>query len=115
MSLKLIFAGTPAFALPTLLALIQSEHTVIAVYTQPDRRAGRGKQYTASPVKLLAQEAGIPVIQPLSLRDTTAQERFIHYHADMMVVVAYGILLPPAILSAPRLGCINIHPSLLPR
>ncbi len=114
-SLRIIFAGTPDFSVPPLQALIDSEHSVVAVYTQPDRPAGRGRKLTPSPVKQLALQHGIPVYQPLSLKDEEAQGQIQALDADLMVVVAYGLLLPEAVLRAPRLGCINIHASLLPR
>lgn len=114
-ALKIIFAGTPDFSVPPLKALIESEHEVVAVYTQPDRPAGRGRKLTPSPVKVAAEENGIQVLQPEKLKSAEDQRRFIDLEADLMVVVAYGIILPKAILDAPRLGCINIHASLLPR
>ncbi|MCP4996017.1 MAG: methionyl-tRNA formyltransferase [Gammaproteobacteria bacterium] len=113
--LKIIFAGTPDFSVPPLQALIDSELEVVAVYTQPDRPAGRGRKRVAGPVKQLAQSHGIPVYQPLNFKqpeDITALELL---QADLMVVVAYGLILPQKVLDAPRLGCINIHASLLPR
>ena len=113
--LRIIFAGTPDFSVAPLQTLLDSEHEVIAVYTQPDRPAGRGRKLTASPVKALALEHDIPVYQPLSLKDTTAQQELQNLNADLMVVVAYGLLLPQAVLEAPKLGCLNIHASLLPR
>jgi methionyl-tRNA formyltransferase len=113
--LKVIFAGTPDFAAKHLSALLDSEHDVIAVYTQPDRPAGRGKKLTASPVKVLGEENGIPVYQPESLKDTEAQNELAALNADIMVVVAYGLLLPTAVLQAPTLGCINVHGSILPK
>ncbi|MDC9719186.1 MAG: methionyl-tRNA formyltransferase [Gammaproteobacteria bacterium] len=113
--LKVIFAGTPDFAAQHLQALLNSQHQVIAVYSQPDRPAGRGRKLTASPVKALAVEHGIDVQQPLSLKDINAQQVLASYNADIMVVVAYGLLLPQAALDTPRLGCINVHGSLLPR
>ncbi len=114
-SYKIIFAGTPQFSVSTLSALLDSEHTVIAVYTQPDRPAGRGRKLTASPVKELAVKHGIPVYQPQTLRDEAEQKRLTSLGADVMVVVAYGLLLPLPVLQAPRYGCINVHASLLPR
>lgn len=114
-ALKMIFAGTPAFSAVTLQALLDSPHDVIAVYTQPDRPAGRGRKLTASPVKSLALQANLPVYQPLTLVSEDEQKIIAEMQADVMVVVAYGLLLPQAILNAPRLGCINIHGSLLPR
>jgi len=113
--LKIIFAGTPAFAVFALQALLYSSHQVIAVYTQPDRPAGRGLKLTPSPVKKLAQAEQIPVYQPNSLKDKTEQDFLASLEADIMVVAAYGLLLPEAVLKIPRYGCINIHPSLLPR
>jgi methionyl-tRNA formyltransferase len=113
--LKIIFAGTPEFSLPALKALFHSVHTIAAVYTQPDRPAGRGRKLTASPVKQFAQENNLPVYQPETLRDEAQQKILQGLNADVMVVVAYGLLLPPAVLAMPRFGCINIHPSLLPR
>lgn len=114
-SLKLIFAGTPEFAAIHLQALIDSEHQLIAVYTQPDRPAGRGKKLQASPVKKLAQANGLPVYQPASLRAPEEQAALSALGADAMVVVAYGLILPQPVLDAPRLGCLNVHASLLPR
>ncbi|MBU0499822.1 MAG: methionyl-tRNA formyltransferase [Gammaproteobacteria bacterium] len=113
--MRIIFAGTPEFSVPPLRALLGSGHRVIAVYTQPDRPAGRGRKLTPGPVKALALEAGVPVHQPLNFKaeqDLAAVESL---GADLMVVVAYGLLLPQRVLDAPRLGCINIHASLLPR
>ncbi len=115
MSLKIIYAGTPEFAATALAALLQSEHEVVAVYTQPDRPAGRGRKLTPSPVKALAVEHGLPVHQPLSLKDEQEQATLAAYGADLMVVAAYGLILPKAVLETPRLGCLNIHASLLPR
>lgn len=113
--LNIIFAGTPEFALTPLQALIDSPHRVIAVYTQPDRPAGRGRRLTASPVKQLALSHDIPVFQPLSFKDEAVQQQLAGLAAGLMVVVAYGLILPTAVLRAPTLGCINIHASLLPR
>lgn len=113
--MNIIFAGTPDFSAVALQALLDSEHDVIAVYTQPDRPAGRGRKLTASPVKALAQAHDIPVYQPLSLKDDEAQKQLTALQADVMVVVAYGLILPAAVLSAPRHGCLNIHASILPR
>ena len=115
MALKLVFAGTPEFAASHLEGLIDSEHQLMAVYTQPDRPAGRGKKLQASPVKQLALEAGIPVRQPATLRDTTEQAWLAQLEADVLIVVAYGLILPLPVLDAPRLGCLNVHASLLPR
>ncbi len=114
--LRIIFAGTPEFAVPSLAALVEAGHSVIAVYTQPDRPAGRGRKVQMSPVKALALDQGIPVFQPESLkRDPDAVTQLRSLDADLMVVVAYGLLLPPAVLESPRLGCVNVHASLLPR
>ncbi|MGN5113573.1 methionyl-tRNA formyltransferase [Aeromonas jandaei] len=113
--LKLIFAGTPDFAARHLAALLSSDHEVVAVYTQPDKPAGRGQKLTASPVKELALAHNLPVYQPASLRKEEAQDELAALGADLMVVVAYGLILPKAVLDTPRLGCINVHGSLLPR
>ncbi|MDH4870792.1 methionyl-tRNA formyltransferase [Pseudomonas sp. BN515] len=113
--LRLVFAGTPEFAAEHLNALLGSRHQVIAVYTQPDRPAGRGQKLMPSPVKQLAVEHGIPVLQPPTLRDPAAQAELKALGADLMVVVAYGLILPQVVLDTPRLGCINSHASLLPR
>jgi methionyl-tRNA formyltransferase len=113
--LRLIFAGTPDFSVPPLQALLNAGHRVVAVYTQPDRPAGRGRKLTASPVKQLAQQHGIPVHQPRNFRGEEDLARLESHHADLMIVVAYGLILPQRVLDAPRLGCINIHASLLPR
>jgi len=113
--LRIIFAGTPAFAAMHLEALIGSRHQVIAVYTQPDRPAGRGKKLHASPVKEVALAHHIPVYQPLNFKAKEPQEELAALQADLMVVVAYGLILPKIILNSPRLGCINVHASLLPR
>lgn len=110
--MRIIFAGTPEFAIAPLQALLK-QHEVVAVFTQPDRRAGRGKKIVAPPVKALALEQDIPVHQPLTLKDQS--ELIQAYAADVMVVVAYGMILPQKILDIPRLGCLNIHASLLPR
>lgn len=113
--LNIIFAGTPDFAEQHLQALIDSPHNVIAVYTQPDKPAGRGKKLQASPVKQLAEQHQIPVYQPKSLRKPETQAELTALHADVMVVVAYGLILPQAVLDAPTYGCLNVHGSLLPR
>ncbi len=113
--LNVIFAGTPDFAAESLAALLASRHRVIAVYTQPDRPAGRGRKLTASPVKRLALEHELPVYQPESLKTPEAQAELAALEADLMVVVAYGLILPRAVLEIPRLGCLNVHASLLPR
>lgn len=114
-SLRIIYAGTPDFSVPALQALINSPHEVIAVYTQPDRPAGRGRELKASPVKETALEFNIPVYQPRTLKDEHARAELVALAADLMVVTAYGLILPTEVLAAPRLGCINIHASLLPR
>lgn len=113
--MKIVFAGTPEFAALHLQALIESEHDVIAVYSQPDRPAGRGKKLQASAVKQLAVEHDIPVYQPQSLKTPEAQIDLAELQADIMIVVAYGLILPNSILSTPKLGCINVHGSLLPK
>lgn len=113
--MRIIYAGTPDFAVPPLKALLDSEHEVVAVYTQPDRPAGRGKKLTASPVKQAALEAEIPVLQPVNFKAEEDRQELATLDADLMVVAAYGLILPKTILDAPRLGCINIHASLLPR
>ncbi|MDE1325546.1 methionyl-tRNA formyltransferase [Vibrio aestuarianus] len=114
-SLRIVFAGTPDFAARHLAALLSSEHEVIAVYTQPDRPAGRGKKLTASPVKQIAVEHNIEVYQPENFKSDQAKQQLAELNADLMVVVAYGLLLPQAVLDTPRLGCINVHGSILPR
>lgn len=114
-SLRVIYAGTPDFAVPALQALIDSRHEVVAVYTQPDRRAGRGRKLVFGPVKQLAVDNAIPVEQPESLRNKAAREVLQSYNADVMVVAAYGLILPQKVLDIPRYGCLNIHGSLLPR
>jgi len=113
--MRIIFAGTPDFAATSLQGLLDSEHEVIAVYTQPDRPSGRGRKLTPGPVKKLAQAHDIPVYQPLSLKGEAEQTELAALEADIMVVVAYGLLLPKAVLDTPRLGCINVHGSILPR
>ncbi|CDU13349.1 methionyl-tRNA formyltransferase [Vibrio coralliirubri] len=114
-SLRIVFAGTPDFAARHLAALLSSEHEVVAVYTQPDRPAGRGKKLTASPVKNIALENNIPVYQPENFKSDEAKQELAELNADIMVVVAYGLLLPQVVLDTPRLGCINVHGSILPR
>ncbi|MGP8290306.1 methionyl-tRNA formyltransferase [Vreelandella zhanjiangensis] len=113
--LRVVFAGTPDFAASSLAALLDGNHEVVAVYTQPDRPAGRGRKLTPSPVKKLALEHDLPVYQPQTLKSADAQAELVALNADIMVVVAYGLLLPQAVLDTPRLGCINVHASLLPR
>lgn len=113
--LNIIFAGTPDFAAKHLAALINSEHNVVAVYCPPDKPAGRGKKLTTCATKLLALEHGITVEQPNNFKAESDQHQLASYNADVMVVVAYGLLLPEVILNAPRLGCINVHGSILPK
>ena len=113
--MKIIFAGTPKFAACSLKALIATKHDVVAVLTQPDRPSGRGRKLTPSSVKALALEHDIDVHQPLTLKNQSAQDLVKSFNADLMVVVAYGLILPKAILSIPTYGCLNIHASLLPR
>lgn len=112
--MKIVFMGTPEFALPALLRLIESKHEVCLVITQPDRPKGRGQKVVASPVKVLAEEHGLRVLQPKSVRKEPVAEAIREAGADLAVVAAYGQILPREVLTAPRLGCINIHPSLLP-
>lgn len=114
-SLAVAFAGTPSFALPALDAIAASQHRLTVVYTQPDRPAGRGQALAASPVKLRALSLGVAVEQPETLRDPAAPARLSAHSPDVMVVVAYGLLLPQVVLDVPRLGCLNIHASMLPR
>lgn len=113
--MRIVFAGTPEFAAQHLQALLDANRHVVAVYTQPDRPAGRGQKLMPSPVKQLALQHGIAVYQPQTLRDPAAQAELAALQADLMVVVAYGLILPQAVLDMPRLGCINSHASLLPR
>ena len=113
--LKIIYAGTPEFSVPPLELLVKSEHDVLAVYTQPDRPAGRGRNLKQSPVKVCALEHDIPVFQPQSLKVESELTRLAGFKPDIIVVAAYGLLLPPSVLSTPRLGSINIHASVLPR
>lgn len=115
MALKLVFMGTPAFAVPSLTALVDAGHDVVCVYTQPPRRAGRGKKLMPTAVHTAADGLGIGVRAPVSLRLEEEQEAFRALDADVAVVVAYGLILPGPVLEAPRLGCLNIHASLLPR
>jgi methionyl-tRNA formyltransferase len=112
---RIIFAGSPEFAVPSLDALLHSRHEVVAVLTQPDRPAGRGRQVHAGPVKQAALAAGVTVLQPLTLRDPLAQQSLRELRPDLLVVVAYGQLLPPEVLHIPRIACVNVHASLLPR
>ncbi|HCO09190.1 MAG TPA: methionyl-tRNA formyltransferase [Acinetobacter ursingii] len=118
--MKVIFAGTPEFAATALAALVQTEHEIVAVYTQPDRKAGRGQKLTPSPVKQLALEHHLAVYQPLHFKASTeeglaAQQQLAELGADVMIVAAYGLILPQAVLDTPKYGCLNIHGSLLPR
>lgn len=113
--MRITFMGTPEFAVPTLSALVVAGHDVVAVYTQPPRPAGRGKTMSPSPVQRRAEELGIAVRYPASLKGAEAQEEFAAFGADVAVVAAYGLILPRAVLDAPRLGCVNVHASLLPR
>ena len=114
-SLKIIFAGTPDFAAKHLQALLNSPHQVIGVFTQPDKPAGRGNKLTASPVKQLALQNNLPVYQPISLKDSANQQIIADLNADIMIVVAYGLILPQTVLDMPKYGCLNVHGSLLPR
>ena len=115
MPLRVVFMGTPEFALPTLAGLIGGGHDIVAVYCQPPRPAGRGMSPRQSPVAVFAEGAGLATLTPVALRGEAAAADFAAHGADVAVVVAYGLLLPPAILAAPRLGCLNLHPSMLPR
>ena len=112
---RIVFAGTPEFSVSCLSALLNSSHEICAVYTQPDRPAGRGRKLTASPVKQLAVTHNIPVYQPQTLKTPEAQAELRALAPDMLIVVAYGLLLPKAVLEIPKLGCVNVHASLLPR
>lgn len=113
--LKIIFAGTPEFAAVALTAIREASYPIVAVYTQPDRPAGRGRKIQPSQVKMLAEQYHLPVFQPETLRDPQELRRLASFQADVMVVAAYGLLLPRAALLIPRWGCLNIHASLLPR
>lgn len=113
--MKIVFAGTPEFAIEPLKALLNSKHSVVAVFTQPDRPAGRGQTLHKSPVKILAETNGIPVYQPVRLKNPEEQKTLSELKPDLVVVVAYGLILPKAVLEIPKFGCINIHASLLPR
>jgi len=115
MKKRIIFAGTPEFSVPSLLALLNSKQSVCAVYTQPDRKAGRGRKLKASPIKLVALEQNIDVYQPINFKNAETIAQLKTLQADLMIVVAYGLILPKAVLEIPRLGCINIHASLLAR
>lgn len=114
-ALRIVFAGTPDFAAAHLQTLLDNQHHVLAVYTQPDRPAGRGKKIAASEVKQLAALHSLPIYQPLNLKSIEAQTQLAALAPDLLIVVAYGLLLPQAVLDIPRLGCINVHASLLPR
>lgn len=114
-SLRIIFAGTPEFAAKALAALLNTPHEIVAVFTQPDRPAGRGRQLKPGPVKQLALEHQLPVLQPVSLKTPESMQQLKGLEADVMVVAAYGLLLPAQVLKLPRYGCLNIHASLLPR
>ncbi|MEE9412910.1 MAG: methionyl-tRNA formyltransferase [Methylococcales bacterium] len=113
--MRIVFAGTPEFSVPTLNALVASNHQLVGVYTQPDRPSGRGRKLTASPVKCVAEQSGIAVYQPVSLREEDAIQQLCDLRPDVMVVVAYGLILPSQVLEIPTNECINIHASLLPR
>ena len=113
--MRIVFAGTPIFAEIQLQALLQAKRNIVAVYTQQDKPAGRGQHLQMSPVKMLAQRHDIPVEQPISLKSPEALATLEQYQADVMIVAAYGLLLPEAILTLPRFGCINVHASILPR
>src|SRR5665647_2697645 len=113
--MKIIFAGTPPFSVPALEALTNAGHEIVLVLTQPDRPAGRGMKTTASAVKLLAQQRNFTLLQPYSLKSPELYAQLNAIGADIMVVAAYGLILPSAVLNVPRLGCLNIHASLLPR
>jgi len=112
---RIAFAGTPEFALPALKALTDSPYQVVGVLTQPDRPSGRGRKVTASPVKVAALGQGLPVSQPPTLKSETGRAELVSWQPDVLVVVAYGLILPGEVLTLPRLGCLNIHASLLPR
>ncbi len=114
-ALRIIFAGTPDFAAPALASLIEAGHKIVLVLTQPDRPSGRGMKLKASPVKELALQHGIEVFQPETLKDAATQSRIEEAKADVMIVAAYGLIIPTNVLNMPRLGCYNIHASLLPR
>ena len=113
--LRIIYAGTPEFAVPALKALIASEHQIVAVYTQPDRPAGRGRKVQYGPIKQLAIDEALDIQQPVSFKDPDTRQQLAEYNADVMVVAAYGLILPQTVLDTPNYGCLNIHGSLLPR
>lgn len=112
--MKIIFAGTPKFAIPALQKIINSNHEICAVYTRPDKPAGRGQKLTPTPVKVVAEEHNLPIYQPKTLKAIEAQEEMKSLNPDILINVAYGMLLPEEILNIPKFGCINIHPSMLP-
>ena len=112
---RLVFAGSPDFAVPSLKHLIASQHEVVAVLTQPDRPSGRGRRLTSGPVKRYALQHDLPVYQPVSLQHQDVQDRLAAFAPDLMIIVAYGLLLPPAVLALPSAGCVNVHASVLPR
>lgn len=114
-TLKIVFAGTPEFALPCLDALYHSEHQLLALYTQPDRPAGRGRQLQASAVKNWALQHHLPILQPVNFKDPQTVAELAALQPDVMIVIAYGLILPQSVLNIPRYGCINVHASLLPR
>ena len=113
--MKICFAGTPSFAADHLAALVDTDHEILAVYTQPDRPAGRGKKLLPSPVKQVALENDLSVYQPATLKSNEAQDELASFKPDLLIVVAYGLILPQQVLDIPRYGCINVHASLLPR
>lgn len=113
--MKIIFAGTPEFAVPALATLIEAGHQIVMVLTQPDRPAGRGMKLKASPVKVLAEQHGLYVFQPETLKDAAVQTQIESVRADVMIVAAYGLIIPTVVLNMPKFGCYNIHASLLPR
>ena len=113
--MKIIFAGTPEFAVPALAALINAGHQIVMVLTQPDRPAGRGMKLKASPIKVLAEQHGLHVFQPETLKDPAVQAQIAAVNADVMIVAAYGLIIPTVVLNMPKFGCYNIHASLLPR
>ncbi|HCX68018.1 MAG TPA: methionyl-tRNA formyltransferase, partial [Rhodobiaceae bacterium] len=113
--MRLAFMGTPDFSVPVLAEILAAGHEVVAVYSQPPRKAGRGMAEQPSPVHRFAEDHGIPVFTPVSLKDAAEQEAFASLDLDVAVVVAYGLILPKPVLDAPRLGCLNLHASLLPR
>ncbi len=112
---RIVFAGTPEFAVPSLSALLRADYPVVAVYTQPDRPAGRGRKLQASPIKRLALEHGLPVYQPPSLKTPESRDELANLRPELLVVAAYGLILPQTVLDLPALGCLNVHASLLPR